>query len=144
MRWLYVTYIIYWSSVAITAALAALGYPLVDPQAVARAFNETASLPYEQRFLQSAVDVAFVSLFSYPALFYAATVYGIATATLAGAFGAGHAFLYAAVVQIVLFFLTEVAKWHPLVQRLSRGRVEWRRYLLWVAAAFSLVGVLSL
>jgi hypothetical protein len=48
-------------------------------------------------------------------------------------------------MHVVLLFFAEVARWHPLAQRLAkRERIDWRRYLLWVAASLSLIGVLSL
>ncbi|ACB40200.1 hypothetical protein [Pyrobaculum neutrophilum] len=144
MRWLYLTYVIYWSSVALSAALALAGHPLVDPRALEKAYNETAALPYEQRLLQSAAYVAAVALMSYPALIYAATAFGVVTAAMAGAFGLGPALVNSAVMQLVLLFLEEVARWHPAAQYLAGRRVDWRRYLLWVAAALSLAGVLSL
>ena len=144
MKWLWFTYAVYWSAVALAAALALAGHHLVEPEAVKRAFNETAYLPYEQRLLQSAPDLLVVAVASYPGLFYAAAAYGAATAAVSEVFGVGYAVLYAAVAHVVLLFFAEVARWHPLAQRFAKRKVEWGRYLLWVAASLSLLGVLSL
>jgi hypothetical protein len=144
VKWLWLTYAVYWSAAALAAALALAGYHLIEPEAVKRAFNETVSLPYEQRLLQSALDLLVVAVASYPGLFYAAAAYGTATAAVSEAFGVGYAVLYAAVAHVVLLFFAEVARWHPLAQRFAKRRVEWGRYLLWVAASLSLLGVLSL
>jgi hypothetical protein len=135
VKWLWLTYAVYWSAVALAAALALAGYRLIEPEAMKRAFNETASLPYEQRLLQSALDLLVVAVASYPGLFYAAAAYGAATAAVSEAFGVGYAVLYAAVAHVVLLFFAEVARWHPLAQWLAKRRVEWGRYLLWVAAS---------
>jgi hypothetical protein len=94
VKWLWFTYAVYWSAVALAAALALAGYHLIEPEAVKRAFNETASLPYEQRLLQSALDLLVVAVASYPGLFYAAAAYGTATAAVSEAFGLGYAVLY--------------------------------------------------
>jgi hypothetical protein len=82
VKWLWFTYAVYWSAVALAAALALAGYHLIEPEAVKRAFNETASLPYEQRLLQSALDLLVVAVASYPGLIYAAAAYGAATAAV--------------------------------------------------------------
>lgn len=144
MKWLWLTYAVYWLSVALAAALALAGHHLIDPEVVERAFNETASLPYEQRLLQSALDLLVVAAVSYPGLFYAAAAYGVATASVAEAFGVGYAVLYAVVAHVVLLFFAEVARWHPLAQLLGKRGIKWGRYLLWIAASFSLLGLLSL
>ncbi|MGC9051421.1 hypothetical protein [Pyrobaculum sp.] len=145
MRWLYLTYVVYWSAFLIALLLTAAGHPPIRPEAVAQAVNETSSLPYEQRFAQAAADFAIVAALSYPALLYAATVYGAATAAAAAALGAAQALLHAAVYHVALLFMEEAARWHPLAQKLGkRRRVEWGRYILWVAASISLAGVLSL
>jgi hypothetical protein len=52
--------------------------------------------------------------------------------------------LYATVAHVVLLFFAQVAQWHPIVQYLIKRRVEWRRYVLWLVASLSLLGVLSL
>jgi hypothetical protein len=112
VKWLWLTYAVYWSAAALAAALA--------------------------------LDLLVVAVASYPGLFYAAAAYGAATAAVSEAFGVGYAVWYAAVAHVVLLFFAEVARWHPLAQRFAKRRVEWRRYLLWVAASLSLLGVLSL
>lgn len=145
MRWLYLTYVVYWSAFLITILLTAAGHPPIRPEEVAQAMNETSALPYEQRFAQAAADFVIVAALSYPALLYAASTYGAVTAAVATAFGASQALFHAAVYHVALFFMEEVARWHPVAQRLGKsGRVEWGRYILWVIASISLAGVLSL
>ena len=90
MKWHWLTYAVYWSAAAHAAALALAGYHLIEPEAVKRAFNETASLPYEQRLLQWALYLLVVAVASYPGLFYAAAAYGAATAAVSEAFGVGY------------------------------------------------------
>jgi hypothetical protein len=144
VRWLYLTYIMYWAAVALTTALAAAGHYIVDPETLAKTINETASSPYEQRLLQSAQDLLAIAAASYPALFYAAAAYGTVTATIAEVFGIYRTMLYAAIAHVVLLFFAQVAQWHPVVQYLTKRRVEWKRYVLWLVASLSLLGVLSL
>lgn len=145
MKWLWFTYIVFWSAVALVAVLASLGHYIIHPEEVRKAFNETAAMPYEQRLFRVVVDLAVVAAFSYPGLFYVAAAYGAATGAVAGAFGVWSALLYATVAHVVLLFFAEVAKWHPLAQRLAkREKIDWRRYLLWLVASLSLLGVLAL
>lgn len=144
MRWLYFTYVMYWAAVVLTTALAAAGYYIVEPETLAKTINETASSPYEQRLLQSALDLLVVAVASYPALFYAAAAYGAVTATLAAVFDIYHTILYAAVAHVVLLFFAQVAQWHPVVQYLTKRRIHWKRYVLWLVVSLSLLGVLLL
>lgn len=144
MRWIYAALALYWLSAAVATGLAALGHSLIPPDAVREEINETAALPYHERFLNAAADVALVAALSYPALFIISASYGVATAAIAGAMGLGYAVLYAAVANITLAVLGQVAAWHPLARRAARRKVEWGRYLLWVAFALSLVAVLAL
>jgi len=144
VKWLYLTYVIYWAAVALTTALAAAGYYIVEPETLANTINETASSPYEQRLLQSALDLLAVAVASYPALFYAAATYGAVTAALAEVFDIYRTILYAAVVHVVLLLFAQVAQWHPVVQYLTKRRIDWKRYVLWLVASLSLLGVLSL
>lgn len=143
VRWLCIAYAAYWASVALTAALALLGHPIVSPDAAAESVRRAASMPYEQRLAGALADAILVSAASYPALLYLAAVYGALTTALAGAFGALRALLYAAAIQALLFVMAQVSAWHPLVQHFTkRGAINWRRYLAWVAALFSLAGIL--
>jgi hypothetical protein len=144
VKWLYLTYIIYWAAVALTTALAAAGYYIVEPETLANTINETASSPYEQRLLQSALDLLVVAAASYPALFYAAAAYGAVTAALAEVFDIYRTILYVAVAHVVLLFFAQVAQWHPVVQYLTKRRIDWKRYVLWLVASLSLLGILSL
>ena len=144
MKWLYFTYVIYWAVVALTTALAAAGHYIVEPEALAKTINETASSPYEQRLLQSALDLLAVAVASYPALFYAAAAYGAVTVALAEVFDIYRTILYVAVAHVVLLFFAQVAQWHPVVQYLTKRRIDWKRYVLWLVASLSLLGVLSL
>ena len=144
MRWLYFTYVLYWAAVALTTALAAAGYYIVEPETLAKTINETASSPYEQRLLQSALDLLVVAAASYLALFYAAAAYGAVTVALAEVFDIYRTILYVAVAHVVLLFFAQVAQWHPVVQYLTKRRIDWKRYVLWLVASLSLLGVLSL
>ncbi|MFN3805362.1 MAG: hypothetical protein ACK4SY_09915 [Pyrobaculum sp.] len=135
MRWLYVTFIIYWLSTAISTALAMAGHPVVSPQGL----RETVTTSFENRLLGALLYVALVALFSYPALFLTAALFGVLTPAVAAAFGVGELIAYIVAVGTVLVFLERVAWWHPFRQR--RG---WRRYVLWLAASVALVGLLSL
>jgi hypothetical protein len=109
VKWLYLTYVIYWAAVALTTALAAAGYYIIEPETLTKIINETASLPYEKRLLQYALDLLAVAVASYPALFYAAAAYGAGTATLAEVFDIYRTMLYVAVAHVVLLFFAQVA-----------------------------------
>lgn len=145
MKWLYFTYVVFWSAALLALMLGAAGIQLIKPEDVARELNETAAMPYEQRFAQAATHFILAAALSYPALLFLAALYGTATAAVALALGAWQALLYAAVYHVVLLFMEEAARWHPLAQKFAkREKIEWKRYLLWVAASISLAGVLSL
>jgi len=139
VRHVYATYALYWGAVLVASVLAVAGRPLLSPEAVASPPPD-----YLDRLASAAVDVALVAALSYPALFFLAAGYGVLTPTLAGAHGLLYTLLFAGVVHAVLFFYAQLAKYHPLARRLAGGKVEWGKYLLWLALSLSLMGVLAL
>jgi len=139
VRHFYAAYVTYWGAVLVASAFAVAGRPLLSPEAVASPPPD-----YLDRLASAAVDVALVAALSYPALFFLAAGYGVLTPAVAGAHGLLYALLFAGVVHVVLFFYAQLAKYHPLARRLAGGRVEWGKYLLWLALSLSLVGVLAL
>ena len=145
VRGLWLTYAVYWAAAA-TAAIAALaGAPIIPPEQVEALLNQTAAAPYLDRLASALGDVALVAALSYPALFYLASGYGAVTTALIGALGLGQALTFAALAHVVLYFYYQLARWHPLAQRLGkREKVSLRQYLLWLALSISLIGVLSL
>lgn len=145
MKWLYLTYALYWSAVLSAVLFTLAGHPLIPPEEFKKAINETAQTPYEQRLAQTAAEFALVAALSYPALIYASVAYGVVTAAAAEAMGLGYAMISAAVYHLVLLIMEEAARWHPVAQKLAkRGKIDLRRYLLWTALLLSLAGVLSL
>ncbi|MEZ0318529.1 MAG: hypothetical protein ABWK05_00855 [Pyrobaculum sp.] len=145
MRGLWLTYAFYWAAMAAAAAAALAGTPIIPPDQLKTVLNQTASAPYLDRLAATLGDVALVAAVSYPALLYLASGYGAVTAALIDAVGLGQAFTFAAVAHVVLYFYYQLARWHPLAQKLGkREKISWRQYLLWLVLSASLVGVLSL
>lgn len=143
MKWLYAVYIFYWLSVVTAAVLAMLEGPLIPPEDFKKSIEEVKSKTYLERLAQSLIDVALAAVFSYPGVFLAASLYGVMTIALLDAYGLSNAIVYMAFVNVYLYILYQVARWHPAALWIQRRKINWKMYALWLLAAVSVAGVLS-